>query len=384
MMRGTSLKLVNDSIHEYGPIDTILKKLGGTVYTNCYTPAPDSPRSIACLYTGLYPKKNGCKKRIQWPKFYLDENSVTLFSLLIDNGYALFDNFRPVDIKVGIFPNGIEKISRNCDGIIGLTDNVNKNADCNNLFAFLSLSDYHIAVNNRGPDFNSNIDGQIHISNAIKLFFDKIYPEFFDYIVIFSDHGCEFKEDAINDDIYKTCDPRTKILMFIHKKGDTKIKKCSSLTSILDVFPTLEEIIVGKIIHASDGVSLFKPIENRYIVIEDHSKFYPSIDCPHDLWAVRTETFFYLESLTKISLLKIQPNHTYVKVKNIEKSYLDKFQKLLDTNSCSYTENKRQIEILKFYDELNKEELDQKEYSDGQKIKKSLKTKIWNLVRKVR
>ena len=29
-------------------IDRMLLDIGGTFYTNCYTPAPDTPRSFAC------------------------------------------------------------------------------------------------------------------------------------------------------------------------------------------------------------------------------------------------------------------------------------------------------------------------------------------------
>ena len=35
--------------------DKLIRDIGGKVYTNCYTPAPDTPRSSACMWTGVYP-----------------------------------------------------------------------------------------------------------------------------------------------------------------------------------------------------------------------------------------------------------------------------------------------------------------------------------------
>ena len=55
-------------------VDLFFEKLGGTVYRNCYTPGPDTPRSTACILTGCYPKKNGCDARVKYPKYFLKKN----------------------------------------------------------------------------------------------------------------------------------------------------------------------------------------------------------------------------------------------------------------------------------------------------------------------
>ena len=38
-------------------------------------------QSLACFYTGLYPKFNGCKTRIEWPKYYQNLERFTIFEL---------------------------------------------------------------------------------------------------------------------------------------------------------------------------------------------------------------------------------------------------------------------------------------------------------------
>lgn len=54
-----------------GSMDRLLESLGGTFFERCYTPAPDTPRSSACMWSGVYPKENGCNNRLKYPGRYL-------------------------------------------------------------------------------------------------------------------------------------------------------------------------------------------------------------------------------------------------------------------------------------------------------------------------
>ena len=65
MLRANRLKTVNKDIFHWTVFDKWIQDFGGCTYSNCYTPAPDTPRSLACFYTGLYPKLNGCRSRIR-------------------------------------------------------------------------------------------------------------------------------------------------------------------------------------------------------------------------------------------------------------------------------------------------------------------------------
>ena len=70
MLRPNRYGLYNQKL-ENNKIDNAIIELGGTLYTNCFSPAPDTPRSMASFYTGLSPIENGCNTRVKWPsKFF--------------------------------------------------------------------------------------------------------------------------------------------------------------------------------------------------------------------------------------------------------------------------------------------------------------------------
>lgn len=67
MLRANLLKTFNTDIKKR--VHRLLVwEVGGEYFTNCYTPAPDTPRSLACLYSGKYLKemdaREGCISRI--------------------------------------------------------------------------------------------------------------------------------------------------------------------------------------------------------------------------------------------------------------------------------------------------------------------------------
>ena len=84
MVRPNLLQTFNKSIVEKSGLDEWFQKLGGSCFVNCYTPAPDTPRSISCLYTGQRPAVNGCETRLQWPYYYLKKNNKTIFDIFSD------------------------------------------------------------------------------------------------------------------------------------------------------------------------------------------------------------------------------------------------------------------------------------------------------------
>jgi arylsulfatase A-like enzyme len=86
-LRPDMLKVYDNSMPETA-LDEIFKNLGGTIFTKCYTPAPDTTRSTACLWSSKYPMANGCNTRMKWAKYCMNSPEYSLFYLLRQQGYS--------------------------------------------------------------------------------------------------------------------------------------------------------------------------------------------------------------------------------------------------------------------------------------------------------
>jgi hypothetical protein len=357
MLRPNLLQTFNPLLQECGKMDQWLQALGGTVYTNCYTPGPDTARSLACLYTGLYPKHNGCCKRIQYPKFYLNPNVPTLFDAFLDNGYHFVIRVTNPELDLGIFPYNITASHKQISIYNHLPETMeamrHKLKEHENTFVFLSLSDYHWAMDDYGCNDQGDFFGQLHLSNACRMVFDEFPPDTFDYILIFSDHGCKSDIDFGRMSLpYLLNDDRSKIIMVLRQKGESSIRYCHNLTSIMDVFPTFNNLLHVPELPDRDGISLLSSSDDRFIVLEDHSVFSPEIDQIHDLWGLRTKEYFYLESFTEQVLLQATTKGQYTKIENPETDMIKYFQKQISAVSCSYAENKQQHMVLENYHKI--------------------------------
>lgn len=63
-------------------MDELFREYGGVVYRNCYTPAPDTPRSSACTWSGVYPKRNGCDNRMKYPRYFMGNDIDDLWRMI--------------------------------------------------------------------------------------------------------------------------------------------------------------------------------------------------------------------------------------------------------------------------------------------------------------
>ena len=152
--------------------------------------------------------------------------------------------------------------------------------------------------------------------------------------------------------------------MFVRKKGCKDIKKVSKLTSIIDVLPTLVNIIDSEISYSFDGISLFQEFPDRYLVIEDHSIFKPDLIIIHDLWGIRTNAHFYMCSLSDSVLLNVVRDNEYEEEESPDSSLIAEFQAKIRNIACSYDENMRLYEILRYYKEMAASSYT---FSDGRK-----------------
>ena len=341
MIRANRLSTFNPNIKIDTPLDTAFKELGGTIYTNCFTPGPDTPRGIATFLTGIEPYKNGCNTRLKWPRSFLNKNLTTVFDIFLEQNYKL-DLYSSLNERtVGLFPEHISKM-----------DIFNKDHDLdkylNNItledkhFVFIGIPDYHWAFDDLGYTKQGEKESYKITKDVYDLIFKRFDKDDFDHIFIFSDHGFIFnyemkkypREFLLNDD-------RTNIILLHHQKHQNKIKISDRLCSLADIFSTYQHILNIKITH---GISLLSEKERDYVISEDHSNFMPSVNQNIELWSLTTKEHIYIRTLEKAVLINR-------KSKKIDYQINIIYDQILEDNSSygAYADEfKKSFQYIKF------------------------------------
>lgn len=369
MLRPDLLSLYGNKY--YSNVDKYLEQLGGTVFLNCYTPGPDTPRSTACMITGLYPKKNGCNARVKYPEFFLKEDVDNLFNLLVKNNIKLHFYLDKYNRDIGFLPKGFnkEEYIKGSDLIIQEYLKFFKPEE--NSFNFFYFPDFHNVVMDNAYSLKTPKKGLNKIYDILKILDNNIDYTEFDYIFFVSDHGYTLKTDLKKNVLDSH---RSKIFLFIHKKGDTCITYNNKLCSTLDFLLTITKLFeVPSII--TEGYDLFSEKQREYVLLEDHSDFSVNIHQSIEKYGVITPTNKYF---TDVSGGWVSDDKDFTQSK---KEY---YEKLLQDNMTDYDKNRFLFERLQFYKRFPLVIYN----SDGTLRKKSLKlrikeSKVFKLVRKI-
>lgn len=336
-----------DHLNVYNPsakqtlLDSRIKKIGGTVYTRCYTPGPDTPRSMACMQTGLNPYFNGCDTRIKWPKYFVKDSISTIWDHAAQRG-----------MKVNLCGNKNETVTGffkyaehdNIKMFYEPSDFINKgDFDSDNL-SFVGIPDMHTAIG----DYSSTEYAFRKGDKVVDLFFNRfLTDEFikrFDYTIIFSDHGFQLASERyrMKSTLELLDDSRNNLLMFVHKKDKVGIEYDSRIASMTDLYATIEDLIDGN--DMREGYSLLQAPERTTVHIEDHQDFrvYPEVMVKQ--WRVISDKYDYRTDVSKHILTKG------------EKEDIASATKYLEQNSPKYKEYVKQLQVWDYYATLKSEE----------------------------
>lgn len=336
-----------DYLHSYHQsakaclLDKQLEKLGGTIFTRCYSPGPDTPRSLACMQSGLFPHFNGCDTRIKWPKFFMKDEVSTIWNHASDDGWNVNLCCRKNECLTGFFNyHDSSKIHLfyDIDGFI------NGSVFRDNSISFIGIPDMHTAISDYMATDYSFRKGDEIVNLCFDKYFTDEFDDQFDYIIVFSDHGFQKWDEGVRKKsaLELLNDGRNQLLMMIHKKGDTGIKKDNRLSSMVDLYATLESLIGRS--EFRQGYSLLDNPQRTIAHVEDHKEFtvYPEIMVKQ--WRVISDTF---DIRTNINETIIDKGGG--KDMEIVNSYLSEY-------SPSYLAYMKQLKVLDYYETLNKEE----------------------------
>lgn len=288
MIHTDHLSLYNNSRSDTS-LDIALKRLGGTLFNRCYTPGPDTPRSNACMQTGLYPHFNGVDVRVKWPRDFIKPEVDTFFDKAIEKGYSINICYSKVLDRIGLLKmRESEKVKK----FFSLDDFVLNAQVADNSISYVADQDMHFAIDDYGPtEKGVNVGFE-----KIGLLFDKYlsyeYLNKFDHVFFYSDHGAKLETDifSTNSILNLLSDNRTRVLMFYHNKGAKDVIVDSRLSCNLDIYSTIVKLLgYDDLRH---GKSLLSEPENcRTVHVEDHSSFTVDINLAVTQWRIISEDF---------------------------------------------------------------------------------------------
>jgi hypothetical protein len=335
MIRANRLSTFNADVNDDTPLDTAFKDLGGTIYNNCFTPGPDTPRGMSTYYTGVNPYLNGCNTRLKWPKFFLNKELTTIFDLFIDKNYQINCFSSPRERETGLFPRHISDMDiHNAD--IDMNKYLSELKLDDNHFVFISIPDYHWAFD----DFGYSKSGEKKSYKITKKIWDIVFKNLnkddFDHIFIFSDHGFKFSvEKKLEPKALMLNEDRTNSIMLHREKGQNNLVKNNKLCSIADLYTTYEDILN---VEHTKSISLLSKKEHEFIILEDHINFAPSINQNIELWALVNKNRIYIRELDKAITINRQTRKVEHKIvveyDNILKDnssfgiYIDEYEKI--------------------------------------------------------
>ena len=263
------------------------RKIGGTLFEACYTPAPDTYRSMGALWSSCYPAENGCDNRCKRPFEWLKKPEETFLEYLLSSGY-IFNSYVGAweGNNVGLFPNVYTKYPFNFSTGKFIKEYTKEIFLGNDSFTFLNLEDLHFILDDKSYTLKAYKEGEKKICDLIDSFFEIFPVEQFDEIIFFSDHGFRFWNEKGGYSLDKR---RTNIFLFWHEKNDASLKIDRKLRSIMDIYPTLLNKC-GIYYSKSNirGKDLFGEEYHNELLLEDHTSFYATILDSVNCWGVVT------------------------------------------------------------------------------------------------
>lgn len=231
-----------DAASENSKFAQFLQRLGGVTYTNCFTQAPDTPRSLATFYSGLPPVENGCDLRYKWPGEYLKTKD-DLFNFLLNYGYHIDFFSNPKERELGLFPD-MKKLrithNNNMDFKLFLSTLSKREKQ----LTYISLPDFHWAIDDYGATKKGEEFGNSRVNSCIRMLEKYGKLEDYDHVFFYSDHGFKFHEEFQLESRFEFVNwDRTNVIFHHYKRNDNSFAVNTSLTTLTDFFPAFKSLI---------------------------------------------------------------------------------------------------------------------------------------------
>jgi hypothetical protein len=355
-------------------LDETFENLGGTVFTKCYTPSPDTTRSTACLWSSRYPMANGCNTRMKWAKYCMNLPEHSLLYLLRQHGYS-FNIFGGNNYtESGSIPPFFDSEFEKSLGIT-LSDwamNIKNNGQISdNSMTYIYLSDFHMRLDITSYNKKNVVKAKNLVNELILTINNILDIKSFDYVFMFSDHGCLLKEDGRLRKSNLLIDGRVQIFLQvinntqnIKPKNTQKYSVDSKLRSIMDIYPTVLDLAGISYSKDIDGRNLFSEAGHDHILLEDHIDFSIGIGISPKIWGVVDNEGIHVIGYDGIW------NST-----SMDKEKLSFYKRELEEKASFFSEYQKQFYVIIQYEKI-RIAMRTVGYSNGKKQKYNIKFKI--------
>lgn len=277
-------------------LESVLQDMGGVTFINCFSPAPDTPRSLSTIFTGLMPNVNGCNRRDKWPGYDLDVTSPSIFRTAIDSGFRVSALLSTTEIKTKRF------LPRDCSDEVRVYSNLEELVQalkCDSAspeVTFIQDNDCHFAISDHFGLRAGHTIGTRRVGKNLQRLLHHTGRDYFDSIVVFSDHGFAPSLPIGRRNRLESSGPqRSRVLFHFWSKELECPKTSTRLTTTADVGILLQSMIQTRSAETAIYSLLSRPA-NETIIVEDYSNHRTSFGVFPDVWSVITPNLIYIES----------------------------------------------------------------------------------------
>jgi hypothetical protein len=194
----------------------------------------------------------------------------------------------------------------------------------------------------------------------------------FDYVFIFSDHGCLLKEEGRLCNSNLLIDGRIKTYLQVinntKNKNPQKYSVDSKLRSIMDIYPTVLDLAGINYSKDIDGKNLFSDMGHDHILLEDHVNFSIGVGISPKIWGVVDNEGIHV----------IEYDGIWKSI-SMDKEKLSFYKRELEEKASFFSEYQKQFYVINRYKKV-RIALRTASYSNGQKQK----TFLYNIKSKLK
>lgn len=342
MVAGHMLKMDTDKASS-GSLESVLKEMGGVTFVNCYSPAPDTPRSLGTIFTGLMPDVNRCNRRDKWPGHSLSDVSSSFFRTAVDSGFQVSALLTTTEIKTQRFlPADCRDDVRIYSQLEELIQAIKRDPVSHEVI-FVQDNDCHFAISDHFALKASHTIGSRRVGRNLQHFLSRIGQNHFDSIVVFSDHGFAPSRPRRRRSQLELSGPqRSKVLLHCWSKELDCPSTSTRLTTTAEIGIVIQSMVQTQSAKSAIHALLNRP-QNKVVTVEDYSNHNTNSGSTPDVWSVITPSQMYIEAsdgqfLTFTLSVQAREGSKFVR-SEISSAEVDRFREILRAQCESFRDS---------------------------------------------